>query len=122
MRELLDRRDDDAVLALDVYTHRLAGGIAAMTVSLGGLDALVFTGGVGEHAARVRQRAARRLGHLGVGVDEARNSAAEPDTDISSGDSRARTLVIASREDLEIAAAVERVLTPVRAAATHNER
>src|SRR5215210_7540118 len=53
MRELLARNDPDAQLALGVYIHRLRAGIAAMVASLGGLDALVFTGGVGERAARV---------------------------------------------------------------------
>ena len=54
--------DPDARLALDVYGHRLAAGIAAMAASLGGLDVLVFTGGVGEHSAPVRADAANRLG------------------------------------------------------------
>src|SRR5207245_1858858 len=74
MREILSRDDPDARLALDVYLHRLAGSIAAMTVALGGLDTLVFTGGVGERAAAVRQGAAARLAHLGVVVDEQRNA------------------------------------------------
>ncbi|MDQ2883056.1 MAG: acetate/propionate family kinase [Actinomycetota bacterium] len=111
MRELLGRDDADAQLALDVYLHRLAGSVAAMTVSLGGLDALVFTGGVGEHAGRVRRCATTRLAHLGVSIDEQLNAAAEPDTDISSRDARVATLVVASREDLQIAAGVEQALT-----------
>ena len=110
MRELLGRDDDEARLAVDVYVHHLASGIAAMTASLGGLDALVFTGGVGERAPEVRRRAAARLGHLGVLVDDQRNAEARPDTDISAEPSLARTVVVASREDLEIAAAVAAVL------------
>jgi acetate kinase len=97
-------------LALDVYVHRLAGSIAAMTASLGGLDALVFTGGVGERAGQVRSRTAARLPHLGVSIDEWLNATAQPDTDISDGSANVRTLVITSREDLQIAAGVERVL------------
>ncbi len=113
MRELLGRHDDDARLALAVYVHRLAGGIAAMTASLGGLDALVYTGGVGERAAPIRQRAAARLAYLGVCIDEQRNVDAEPDTDISSRDAGVHTLVIAAREALEIAAGVEQLLPSV---------
>ncbi|MDQ2875762.1 MAG: acetate/propionate family kinase [Actinomycetota bacterium] len=110
MREILSRADADARLALDVYLHRLTAGIAAMTASLGGLDCVVFTGGVGEHAAEVRERAAGRLAYLGVSVDQRLNSGAEPDADISAADAAVRTLVVTSREDLEIAAGVERLL------------
>src|SRR5664280_1829065 len=65
----------DAVLALDVYHHRLRASVAAMAAALGGLDDLVFTGGVGENAPVVRERAARDLAFLGVEVDQARNRA-----------------------------------------------
>ena len=87
MRELLERADPDAELALGVYVHRLRAGIAAMAASLGGLDALVFTGGVGENAARVRELACDGLGHLGVGIPG----------------SPVRVLTVGAREDLEIA-------------------
>jgi acetate kinase len=63
-----------------VYVHRLRAGIAAMTASLGGLDALVFTGGVGEHSPVVRARTAAGLGFLGVSLDEERNNLPESDT------------------------------------------
>jgi len=116
MREVLARDDAAAKLALDVYVHRLAGSVAAMTASLGGFDVLVFTGGVGERAAEVRRRAAARLAHLGVRIDDQLNSVAEPDADISAHDADdhdgVRVLVVASREDLQIAADVERVLVP----------
>ena len=69
MRAVLARDDDDARLAIDVYVHRLRAGIAAMAAALGGLDALVFTGGVGEHAPQVRARTAGGLGFLGVELD-----------------------------------------------------
>ena len=110
MRELLGRRDDDARLAFEVYLHRLASSIAAMTASLGGLDAVVFTGGVGAAAAPVRRSAAVRLAHLGMRLDEQANADAEPDVDISAADAGVRTLVVRSREDLEIAAGVEHLL------------
>ncbi len=110
MQELLARRDRDAQLAIEVYIHRLAGSIAAMTVGLGGLDVLVFTGGVGENAARIRELATAGVAHLGVEVDPERNRAAVPDSAIGADRSGVQVLVIASREDLEIAGAVERVL------------
>ena len=65
----------DARLALDVYTHRLRAGIAAMAAAIGGLDVLVFTGGVGENSPTVRAEAAAGLGFLGVHLDAGRNAA-----------------------------------------------
>jgi acetate kinase len=112
MREVLARvdTDPDARLALDVYTHRLRAGVAAMTAALGGLDALAFTGGVGERSAPVRRAVAEGLGFLGVALDDERNAAADGDTDISRADAHARALVIPAREDLEIVREVRRVL------------
>jgi acetate kinase len=113
MREVLRRAaagDAAAVLAQDVYVHRLAGSAAAMTASLGGLDILVFTGGVGENAPDVRRRAAERLSFLGVGVDGEANERGSGDRDISAAGSPVRTLVIEAREDLQIAHEVRRVL------------
>jgi acetate kinase len=95
-------------LALEVYLHRLRAGIAAMAAALGGLDALVFTGGVGEHATGLRRRAADGLAFLGVAVDPARDDTI--DADISDQGAPVRTLVVTAREDLEIAAGVRRVL------------
>ena len=101
-----------AALALDLYHHRLRAGIAAMAAALGGLDALVFTGGVGEHSATVRAAACEPLGFLGVDLDRARNQAvADDDADVSAGGARARALVVHAREDLEIAREVRRVLS-----------
>ncbi|MBB5801639.1 acetate kinase [Saccharothrix ecbatanensis] len=106
MREIDARAaegDRDAVLALDVYTHRLVAGVAAMAAALGGLDVLAFTGGVGEKSVTVRRRAAERLGFLGVAVDNDRNEQVDGDTDISGPHATTRTLVVTAREDLEIA-------------------
>ncbi|MGA8117399.1 MAG: acetate kinase, partial [Actinocatenispora sp.] len=74
-------------------------------------DALVFTGGVGEAAAPVRAGAADGLGFLGIAVDAARNAAATPDVDVSAGHATVRTLVVAAREDAEIAAQVRGLLS-----------
>ena len=106
MREVETRAangDPDARLALDVYGHRLAGAVAAMAASLGGLDAVAFTGGVGEHSAGVRADAARRLAWLGVELDDGRNAAAAGDAEITAAGATVRTLVITAREDLQIA-------------------
>ncbi len=100
----------DAVLALDVYHHRLRAAIASMAAALGGLDALVFTGGVGENAPAVRERAARDLAFLGVAVDPDRNVAAAPDREIGAPGAAVRTYVIAAREDVQIAHEVRDVL------------
>jgi acetate kinase len=83
-----------------------------MAAALGGLDALVFTGGVGENSAEVRSRAAARLGFLGVLVDEERNAAGTGDRDIGSPDAPVRSLRIGAREDIEIARQVRAVVHP----------
>ena len=106
MREVLDRAaagDMAAELALDVYVHRLRAGIAAMAAALGGLDVLVFTGGVGEQAPEVRAHACAGLGFLGVELDEPANAAATGDAEIGAPGASVRTLVVTAREDLEIA-------------------
>jgi acetate kinase len=106
MREVLARArggDGEARLALDVYLHRLRAAVAAMAAALGGLDALAFTGGVGERAPAVRAAAVEGLSFLGLALDPEHNAAASVDADLSAPSARARTLVIAAREDIEIA-------------------
>jgi acetate kinase len=101
----------DAALALDVYVHRLVGLVAAMASAAGGIDALAFTGGVGEHAALVRSRAAGRLGFLGIAVSPAANEAAGPtDRELTAPEATVRTFVLEAREDLEIARQVREVV------------
>ena len=102
--------EPDAALALDVYLHRLRALVGSMVAALGGLDALVFTGGVGEGSAVVRAGAAAGLRFLGVDVDDRRNADPAGDTDISTGDAAVRTLVVRAREDLEIARGVRAAL------------
>lgn len=104
--------DAMAALGVDVYVHRLRVAIGAMAAAIGGLDVLAFTGGVGEHSAVIRQRAADGLGFLGVAIDAAANAAATGDADISASGAAARTLVVTAREDLEIARLVTALLTP----------
>jgi acetate kinase len=102
--------DPKATLALDVYLHRLVTGIGAMTAAAGGLDALAFTGGVGEHSATVRRRAGQRLAFLGIAVDARRNEDVDGDAEISTPGAPVRTFVVAAREDLQIAAEARQVL------------
>ncbi len=113
MREILagaDAGHEEATLALGVYLHRLRASIAAMTASLGGLDAIVFTGGVGERSARIRALAADGLGYLGVGLDPTHNEVGDDDREIGAAGSAVRALVVASREDIQIAGEVRAVL------------
>jgi acetate kinase len=101
-----------ARLAIAVHTHRLRREIAAMAAAMDGLDALVFTGGIGEHQPAVRAEAAAGLGFLGVAIDQARNDDAAGDTSISAAAAGVHALVITAREDIEIARQVRAALHP----------
>ncbi len=92
-----------AQLAWDVYIHRLRAGIGAMRISLGGLDALIFTAGVGEHDADVRSAVCRELDFLGIVLDETRNRTSQADQDVATQDSPVRILVLHTQEDWQIA-------------------
>jgi len=92
-----------AKLAFDIYVHRLRAAIGAMVAVLGGVDALVFTAGVGENSAEVRAAACHGLEFLGLRLDSAANARPSLDQDISSADSRVRVLVIRAEEDWAIA-------------------
>jgi acetate kinase len=114
MRAVLTRAasgEAAAVLAVDVYLHRLRAGIAAMAASLNGVDVLVFTGGVGERGPAVRVGAALGLGFLGVVIDAAANQTVAADAEITADASRVRTLVLRAREDLEMVRQTRRVLS-----------
>jgi acetate kinase len=102
--------DESASLAIGVYLHRLRASIGSMVAALGGLDVLVFTGGVGEHAPAIRGRAAADLGFLGVAVDPAANAGIDGDGEIGVAGAPVRTLVVTAREDLEIVREVRTVL------------
>jgi acetate kinase len=117
MREVVSRAETGDAVAragLDVYVHRLRREISAMAASLGGLDALVFTGGVGEHQPTIRARAAERLEFLGVRIDTERSVTPSGDTEITGQGATTRSWVIAAREDLEMAREVREVLGPTR--------
>jgi acetate kinase len=113
MRAVVDaagRGDSDATLALDVYVHRLRAGVAAMAAAMGGMDVIVFTGGVGEASPVVRARAAAGLGFLGAALDPAANEAGPGDREIGAAGAAVRALVVEAREDLEIVLGVRRAL------------
>jgi acetate kinase len=113
VRELVRRSgagDESASLALDVFVHRIAGAVAAMATAVEGLDVLVFTAGIGENSAPIRDRICARLGLLGVGLDAARNAEARPDCDIAADGSTVRVLVIRAREELVAARAARALL------------
>jgi acetate kinase len=106
----LERSDDPAaMLALEIFTYRVATAVAALVVPLGGVDALVFTAGIGEHSARVRRDTCARLGFLGVELDAARNEEATGDAEIASTTSRVRIVILRAREEL-VAARLARSL------------
>jgi acetate kinase len=114
MRELLarlDEGDEQARLGFDVYVHRLRACIAAMAAAMGGLDVLVFTGGVGENAARVRAATVSGLRFLGLEIGPTLNANPVLDAEISPPDAPVPTLVVRAREDIEVAREVRRVLS-----------
>jgi acetate kinase len=106
MREILasmKRGHSRAKLAFDIYIHRLQAGIGAMVAVLGGLDVLVFSAGVGENSAEVRDAACKQLAFLGLKLDDAANARHAPDGDVAAPDSAIRVLIIRAQEDWAIA-------------------
>lgn len=96
-------RQDRAKLALEIYIHRLQSEIGAMIAVLGGVDALVFTAGVGENSPEVRAAACDNFAFLGLKLDPGKNAKSPVDADISASDSTVRVLVIRAQEDWMIA-------------------
>ncbi len=113
LRDLLARRDGDvrAAEAIELFCYRIKTGIGSLSAALGGLDVLIFSGGIGENSPEVRRRACEGLGFLGVDLDEARNAVGEPL--ISTPASAVRVRVIRTDEEAMIAReAVRLVVTP----------
>jgi acetate kinase len=104
MRQVLSElpHNPDARLAVEVYVHRVRQTVGAMAATLGGVDALVFTAGVGEGSQEIRKRVCENLDYLGLELDRTANETCKPDGDIATPGSKARILVIATREDLTI--------------------
>ena len=108
MRELLASREREAREAVDLFCHRVVRETGALAAVLGGLDAFVFTGGIGEHAAPVRERVCTRLGWLGLDFDPEANR--RGDTVISRAGSRVTALVVPTNEEWIIARNAERFI------------
>ena len=118
MREILgaiDRGNPRAKLAFEVYAYRLLREIGGMAASLGGLDALVFTAGIGENCPPLREAVCRNLAFLGLRLDPEKNASPPMDSDIAAPDSAARVLVVHAEEDWEIARECRRMLNEPRA-------
>lgn len=110
VQEAAQQGNTRAALALDIYVHRLRKTIGAMAMTMDGLDALVFTAGIGEHSAPIRAAACRGLECLGLQLDADANAHCHPDSDVAMSSSRGRILVIATREDLTIVRETARLL------------
>ncbi|MCX5590945.1 acetate/propionate family kinase [Alcaligenes endophyticus] len=102
MRVLCDSDETQAQLAVDHFCFRVAETLAGLCVSLGGVDALVFTAGIGEHSPFVRAAIADRLAWLGVHIDPAKNESSREGL-ISTADSAVKVLVLPTNEELVIA-------------------
>jgi acetate kinase len=98
-------------LALGVFTYSVAKAVAAMTVGLGDLEALVFTAGVGEHSALIREAVCARLAFLSIELDNGANVSAQPDATVSTPESGVRVVVLEAREDLVAVRATRALLT-----------
>ena len=108
MRILLTSDDPRARLAIDVYVYRIQRELGSLAAALGGVDALVFTAGIGEHSPLIRERVCRDAAWLGVELDPEANAKGGPL--ISARGSRVRAWVIATNEELMIARHTRRVL------------
>jgi acetate kinase len=101
--EAIAQGNTRAQLALDIYIHRLRSYIGAMLASLAGLDALVFTAGVGENSPTIRQAVCEAFPFLGLKIDSSKNTSKPVDVDIATNDSKVRVLVVHTQEDWAIA-------------------
>ena len=95
--------NEDAKNAVESYCYQIKKQIGAYAAAMGGVDAVAFAGGIGENSALVRRKALEGLGFLGVSLDEAKNEAAKPDCELTSGNGRARIFVIATNEEIVVA-------------------
>lgn len=110
MREIIEASqngNERAKMALDMYCYRIKKYISAYTGILGGLDALVFTAGVGENSPLVRSKACEGLSFLGIDIDEYKNNAVRDETEISKDGSSVQVFVIPTNEEIVIAREAE---------------
>lgn len=113
MREIVAARargDSRAMLAFDLFIARLRDAIVSMAAALGGIDALVFTGGIGEHSEEVRTEVCRSLAWIGVMISPDANRELKPDCAITAADSTVDVYVVHTQEELMVARETRRVL------------
>ena len=110
MRTLLASDAPRARFAVELFVYRISRELGSLAAALGGLDAMVFTGGIGEHAAPIREQVCQAAAWLGVGFDSAANAATAGATRISTADSRVSAWVIPTNEELMIARHTQRLL------------
>ncbi|MBE9068150.1 acetate kinase [Leptolyngbya cf. ectocarpi LEGE 11479] len=103
IKEAITAGDVRAQLALDIYLHRLKSCVGSMLMGLGGLDVIVFTAGIGEHAASIRTETCKAMAFLGLKLDLVKNEQNPVDQDVAMTDSAVRVLVIHTQEDWAIA-------------------
>jgi len=112
MRDIIEASKNSnkrAEMALDMYCYRIKKYISAYTGILGGLDALVFTAGVGENSPLIRSKACEGLSFLGIDIDETKNDAVRNETEISKDGSLVQIFVIPTNEEIVIAREAERL-------------
>jgi acetate kinase len=114
--EAIEHGNERARLAYDIYAHRLTREIGAMLAVLGGVDAIVFTGGIGENCAPLRRDVCEQLGFAGVRLDAAKNAGRKQDENIATPESAVTVLVIDADEDWEIACECRRLVSSSPAA------
>ncbi|MBE9167473.1 acetate kinase [Pleurocapsales cyanobacterium LEGE 06147] len=112
--EAIAQGNERAQLAFNIYIHRLRAAIGAMVASLGGLDALIFTAGIGENSSLVREEACAGFEFLNLKLDLNKNASSPVDKDIAAPDSAVRVLVVSTAEDWAIAQECWQILTKVR--------
>jgi acetate kinase len=105
-----DSGHTDARAALELFCYRIAGAVGSMMIAAGGLDVLVFTGGIGEGSTRVRKEVCTHLQAIGIHLNDDANATENEDRDIASPSSIARILVIHSREEVIAARQARRIV------------
>nr|NIS16365.1 acetate kinase [candidate division Zixibacteria bacterium]NIT52729.1 acetate kinase [candidate division Zixibacteria bacterium]NIW94242.1 acetate/propionate family kinase [Phycisphaerae bacterium]NIX57942.1 acetate/propionate family kinase [candidate division Zixibacteria bacterium] len=114
MRDLLEAKNEGnnrARLAFDAYCYRIKKYLGSYSFAMGGLDAIVFTGGIGENSKDVRAKVMEDMDWIGAGIDEEKNNSAKgSESDISASDAKVRTMVIPTNEELVIARETQNIV------------
>jgi len=123
IEEAVAEGNKKAKYAFDVFTYRIKKYVGSYAAAMGGLDALVFTGGIGENSINVRKEVCRDMEFLGIKIDQTKNENVKGESDISAPDSKVKVLRIPTNEELVIALDTQQIvseeLTTARAASSH---